>query len=70
MFEVLQLLLMARFIIDPGECEMKWGQGQDRWIREARVMKIVKQRLKPPKTKRGRTGNSVDAAQGAGEGTV
>lgn len=33
-------------------------------------MKTVKQRLKPPKTKRGRTGSSADAAQGAGGGTV
>lgn len=57
MSEVLHLLPMVRFIIDPCECEMKWGQGQDGWIREARVMKIVKQRLKPPKTKRGRTGS-------------
>lgn len=62
--EALKLSPMTRFSIGPRECEMKWGQGQDCWMREARVMEIVRQRLKLSKSKRGRTGSSGDDSKG------
>lgn len=50
--------IIARFSTGPGECEIR-GQGQNCWMREARGMELVRQWLKPPKNKRGRSGSSM-----------
>lgn len=35
-----QLLPMARFSTEPCDSEMKWGPGQECWMRVARAMEI------------------------------